>query len=274
MRIVWLTDIHLNFLDKFSLDRFVEKILKSTPDALFITGDIGEGTNVADYLLFLAAKIQKPIYFVLGNHDFYHSSIAEVRRWAEEITGREKIQLVWMSCAGVVQLSETTAVVGVDGWGDAQFGNPETSQVFLNDWLLIKELKYDNPHNEQKWRQKRNPQLRALGREEGERLREPLLQALAGGYEKVYVLTHVPPWDTATWHMGAHSEPDWQPWFACKAVGEVIEECAKKYPSTNVVVLCGHTHGEGYCERGDNVVCFTGGAQYHYPKIQKVFEIA
>ena len=36
MKIVWLTDIHLNFLDKFSLDRFVHQVKSADPDILFI----------------------------------------------------------------------------------------------------------------------------------------------------------------------------------------------------------------------------------------------
>ena len=88
MRITRLTDIHLDhvtnnktlFGDVGELDLFLSNIQKTTPDALFITGDIASGQNVEDYLCLLSMKIKKPIYFVYGNHDFYHSSIKEVRQ--------------------------------------------------------------------------------------------------------------------------------------------------------------------------------------------------
>ena len=45
-----------------------------------ISGDIGESHDVCHYLRKIEEIIEKPIYFVLGNHDFYRGSIAQVRR--------------------------------------------------------------------------------------------------------------------------------------------------------------------------------------------------
>ena len=79
-RIVWTTDIHLNFVDEENLLQFLEQLQASQADALLFSGDIGESNNVTDYLSQLAAAVNCPTYFVLGNHDFYHGSIGEVRQ--------------------------------------------------------------------------------------------------------------------------------------------------------------------------------------------------
>jgi len=262
MRIAWLTDLHLGFAPE-KLDRLFSLIKKVDVDALFVTGDTAEGADVSRYLPLLASRAGVPLYFVLGNHDFYGSSIASVREWARSVTNDEKVQIYWMEEKGCAGLTDDTAVVGVDGWGDAWYGNFESKRVHLNDWTYIRELFLCED---------RIAKLRELGREAGNRLRAPLLEALRG-YKNVYVLTHVPPWDTAAWHMGALSEPDWMPWFTCKAVGDVIEECAALYPDTKVTVLCGHMHSKGYCRRTENVECFTGGAEYGFPQICDVLEI-
>ena len=78
MKLIWLTDIHINFLDKDERLQFYQKIIRKKCDAILISGDIAEGNSVVDLLTEMADTIQKPIYFVLGNHDYYFSSVAAV----------------------------------------------------------------------------------------------------------------------------------------------------------------------------------------------------
>ena len=49
MRLAWLTDIHLNFVDGIGRRRFLESV-SDQADAVAISGDIGESHDVADYL--------------------------------------------------------------------------------------------------------------------------------------------------------------------------------------------------------------------------------
>src|SRR5947209_18601256 len=78
-RLAWATDIHLNFVTASEVAEFCERIVRASCDALIITGDIAEGTSIASYLKTLATHVPMPIYFVLGNHDFYGVYISEVR---------------------------------------------------------------------------------------------------------------------------------------------------------------------------------------------------
>ena len=89
MRLGWLTDIHLNFLDGDDRRRFWGGV-RDQVDAVAISGDIGESQNVAGYLREWDEALQKPAYFVLGNHDFYRGSIQETRRRITDICSQSE----------------------------------------------------------------------------------------------------------------------------------------------------------------------------------------
>src|SRR5260221_2548987 len=69
VRATWLTDIHLNFLRPLALRAFYDRVREQQPNVLLVTGDIGEADSVARFVEELSAIA--PIYFVLGNHDYY-----------------------------------------------------------------------------------------------------------------------------------------------------------------------------------------------------------
>ena len=79
MRIAWLTDIHLNYIPSANRESFYANLATERLDALLIGGDIGEADSVAPFLSEIETALQIPIFFVLGNHDFYHGSIARTR---------------------------------------------------------------------------------------------------------------------------------------------------------------------------------------------------
>ena len=80
MKLAWGTDIHLNFLEFADTKRFYQDIFETKPNAVLISGDIAETSTVSDILEEMAQHIAKPIYFVLGNHDYYQSSVENVRQ--------------------------------------------------------------------------------------------------------------------------------------------------------------------------------------------------
>ncbi|MGO9261086.1 MAG: metallophosphoesterase family protein [Bryobacteraceae bacterium] len=79
MRIAWLTDIHLNFVSPHDRAGWYANLAGQKLDALLVGGDIGEADSVARFLTEIESALGVPIYFVLGNHDFYRSSIAATR---------------------------------------------------------------------------------------------------------------------------------------------------------------------------------------------------
>lgn len=265
MNVAWATDIHLNFLSPEQVDSFCDQLLDADPEVVLLAGDIAEAHNLEALLGRVASRLQRPIYFVLGNHDFYRGDIAWVRDRMRALT-EESAHLRWMPAAGVVPLTDTCALVGHDGWGDGRLGDPDGSRIELADWSLIQDFRLLS-------RSERLTKLRALGDEAAAYLRPALLAALAR-FRRVVILTHVPPFREATWHDGRPSADDWLPWFSCKAVGDVLLEVMRAHPDRDALVLCGHTHGAGEATILPNLSVKTGGAVYGAPAVQDILDLA
>lgn len=262
MKLAWATDIHLDFLDAAGVEAFTSLLERSPADAFLIGGDIAKAGSVERHLRSLEARVLRPIYFVLGNHDFYVGSVSKVREAMRRLDSK---LLRWLPAAGVVPLTPETALVGHDGWGDARHGNVDTTPVRLNDFVMIEELSSLT-------REARRDRLRALGDEAAAHLGDVLPRALAT-HRRSIVLTHVPPFREACWHEGKISDDDWLPYFTCRAVGDVLLEVARARPDRDITVLCGHTHGAGTAELLPNLRVWTGGADYGSPRLERVFEI-
>lgn len=264
MRVVWATDIHLNFLNAEGRDVFFSSIRDHQPDAVFVTGDIAEAPSLTHLLDDMRQAIQVPLYFVLGNHDFYYGSISQVRsrlkHWCQVQPG-----LTYLSTSGVVELTPTTVLVGHDGWGDGGYGNYHLSPVRLSDQELIAEFQDLD-------REAVLGKLHALGDEAAWYLRERLDEALAS-YRQVICLTHVPPFKEACWYQGKMGNDDWLPYFACQAVGGVLLRVSRERPDCHITVLCGHTHHAGTVQLRPNLRVITGAAEYGAPCIQESFDL-
>jgi 3',5'-cyclic-AMP phosphodiesterase len=102
--------------------------------------------------------------------------------------------------------------------------------------------------------------------------RKGILRKALNVADHVVVLTHVPPFVEAAWHRGAHSDPDWLPFFACKAAGDVLKNTMENHPHKRMTVLCGHTHGGGVSHILPNLVVYTGAARYGHPTIHRALE--
>ena len=78
----------------------------------------------------------RPIFYVLGNHDYYFGSVADVRRRAASI---DIPGLKWLPETGIVELDRDTALIGHGGWGDAHRGDMENF-IILTDYAAISDL--------------------------------------------------------------------------------------------------------------------------------------
>ncbi len=259
MKILWATDIHLNFVDSTTLDVFCNEIISLNPSVVLIGGDISDSKNIGKTLLILAEKIQCPLYFVLGNHDFYHGSIIDVREEVQKISNGSTY-LQYLTNTGIVKLTSTSCLIGHDSWSDGRYGDYSKSNVRLNDYVMIRELAGLN-------KQERVEKLNALGDEAAVFFREQLSQALQN-FQHIFILTHVPPYIEACWHEGHLSNNEFLPHFSCKATGDLFIEIMNEHPDKNMTILCGHTHSRGIAQILPNLVVRTGGAIYRQPEIQ------
>lgn len=263
MRLGWLTDLHLNFVHSLKRSAFYAHLREEKLDAVLLGGDIGEADSVTELLAEMANGLRIPIYFVLGNHDFYGGSIGAVR----EAVAREAAVspwLHWLPASGV-DLPDRQRHVGRPRFlGRRSPRRLLRSEVALNDYFLITELRSLQ-------KQERYAKLNALGDEAAEFLEYRVLEALPR-CQNVIVLTHVPPFRESCRHEGQISTGDFLPHFACRAVGERLASIMRAHPDRNMVVLCGHTHSPGFARILDNLAVLTGGAQYGVPALQQVLE--
>jgi predicted MPP superfamily phosphohydrolase len=279
-RAAWLTDIHLNFLERERVAAFAEELRRLDINSVLIGGDIGEAPNFATYLEELARRIARPIYFVLGNHDFYRGSIAVVRGEARRLS-RRRCGITWLPDTDFVELAAGTALVGHDGWADGRAADFLKSEVMFNDYWLIDELasaradergsaesiSFDDAASRQRLLLK----LHNLGDEAAEHFTRVLPKAV-DRCRHIIVLTHVPPFREACWYQGRPTTDDWAPHLACVAVGCVLRDFMQQRPDRRMTVLCGHTHGGGGAQILENLVVRTGMAKYGEPVVQQVFE--
>ena len=266
MKLIWLTDIHLNFLEKEGRNRFYSQIVKANGDAILISGDIAEAPSVAPMLKEMASAIQKPIYFVLGNHDYYRGSIDAVKAEMIGLTKAETL-LHWLPACEPILLQDQTILVGEDGWADGRYGDYHNSRVALNDSLLIADLFQQKIVSRSSLLEK----MQQLADADAKKLKESIEQAIALYQpKKMIVLTHVPPFKEACQYQGKMSNNDWLPYFASKAMGDILMALAQANKATEFLVLCGHTHGHADYQPLHNVTVKAGHAEYYEPEIQSL----
>lgn len=259
-RYAWMTDVHLNFIDEAQLSALIAEVTAAGVEGLLLGGDIAEAPTIERYLRQLAAELPLPVYFVLGNHDYYKGSIKAVRKTMRALDA-EVDNLHWLPACGAVELTPQTALVGHGGWGDGRLGDFLGSTVMLNDYVYIDELAGIDLHE-------RLARLNALGDEAAAHIRE-VLPAAAARYQHIVFLTHVPPFREACVYDGKISDDNWMPHFSCKVAGGALRGVMTEHPACSLTVLCGHTHGSGSAQILPNLTTRTGAAAYGRPEIQE-----
>lgn len=255
----WITDIHLDSADEEAYQSLVSAVKVQEPHAVLVGGDIANAAMVTSSLRRLRKDIGVPLYFVLGNHDFWGGSIKEQRERMNSLM-KEDPTISYLNESGPVALTPSTALVGHDGWSDAKEGDFFLMPLALKDYLFIQELCDLTP-------EKRCRVLNGLGEEAAYHIGKQLDEALEK-FEKVIVLTHVPPFREASLYQGMPAGDRWAPHFVCQSVGKCLMERAEQWPDKEILVLCGHSHHEADFSPLPNLRVLVGQAEYRYPAPQ------
>lgn len=268
MKLVWLTDVHLNCINLTGREQFYQDIVKSTCNGVLISGDIAEAPSIVGIMNEMADFIKTPIYFVLGNHDYYYSNVEQVREAVTKLTETNP-NLFWLPASGLQQISDSTILLGQDGWADTRLGDYVNSTVALNDSRLIEELCQARLLGKFQLQEA----MQKLADTDAKNLKDALKQAVEKQPQKIIVLTHVPPFKEVCMNKGHVSNDNWLPYFTSKATGDVLLQIAQEHPNINFLVLCGHTHHKASCQPQKNLSIKVGRAEYARPEIQKIIEI-
>lgn len=276
-KLCWCTDIHLDHLTEYvvlengqydgtrifsyaKLKEFCDNVNNTKSDALLITGDISEAPMVKSHLEMLEERIPEiPIYFVLGNHDYYHGSIKELRESMKNWSGKTG-RLKWLNQSGIVRLTDKTALVGHDGWYDGGYGDWHRSRLVMADYHIISEMRFQPPVILHKIMQE-------LAKQCADHIIEHVGEA-AKNYENVMFATHVPAFrNNSRAPDRSLSDSSWLPNMSSKQTGDALLATARSHPKTKFMCFSGHTH-TGWEERYlPNLQEFTGWSNYGSPSL-------
>lgn len=278
-KFAWLTDIHLDHLRSDNdLIRLGEGIKAAGVDGVFISGDISNGKQVIMHLGALERVVQRQIFFVLGNHDFYGASTEVVRKSMHELSNMSEF-LKYMPLNSYIPLSPNSAVVGHDGWYDAQFGDAMNSNMMLNDWVYIQDFvessggqKYVQMMNGLKDKKGVIGVCQKLARASVQHMMTGIKNA-ARYHKNIFVISHVPPFRETHVYRGNVGDDNAAPWYTNKMFGDMLLEAARVYPNVNFTVLCGHTHGKVDKQITSNLEVHVGHSEYGAPAISGLIEV-
>jgi 3',5'-cyclic-AMP phosphodiesterase len=264
--LAWLTDLHLDAAPSWARRKFY-KCLEASPAALFlITGDISNARLLPLHLREIAAAAgERPVYFCLGNHDFYGSSFARVDGIVAGICSNHR-HLHHLDGKRLIDLGHDTVLIGHRGWCDGRTGWGEKSLAKNPDFLAIEDFKRMN-------RSRAFQFLRALGLQSASRLRSVLPYGLTC-YNRVIVATHFPPALQAARFRG--KPVDWlrQPFFCNSAVGQMLFRMSQQFPRQEILVLCGHTHSAVSAPITPNLTIRSGVARQGFPALGEIISLA
>lgn len=234
-RFIWTSDVHLDRMNETERREFKDYLSKSAPDGFILAGDIAEADSVIGFLEDFRRALACPIYFVLGNHDYWGSSFERVKSSIRAFV-KENPNLRWLTESGIIEINRTTALVGHDGWADARYGKiSRTGANVPSDFFRIEDLKGLA-------RAQFETVLNRLGDEAAESIRQMLVEAVIK-YKQIYLVTHVPPFREAALDCSKRVCGDEKlPFYACKAIGDVLFEIMNSNPECDLTVLSGHTH--------------------------------
>lgn len=260
-KLVWCTDIHLDFLRPYGAQAaFGEYLGDEYPDAkaCIITGDISETPTLENHLGEFEEGFQSPVYFVLGNHEYYKGSFEKTEKIASNFYG-------WLERHNSIEVTKHCALIGTEGWYDGLAGFPK-ARFAMSDWTEIKDLKclIDRDHLLSVC-QTRSDSLAKLAAAKIEKAFET--------YKLVIFATHYPPFEGACWHEGQVSDNLHLPWFTSILMGRALEQVAKEHPNNKLLVLCGHTHSSGVYDHLPNLKVLTGEAVYGAPDVAGVLTV-
>ncbi len=263
LKICWISDTHLDVPSELARKTFYEKIYQSQADAIFLTGDIADGLTLTHRLKELLSYCNKNIYFVLGNHDYFHREVNSV---CEEVRAlcQQHIKLVWMNEVDHVLLDDNVALLGVDGWADGRYGDYENSFLslldsrYIADYVVALQQGRDSLLKKMQW----------YADQDGKLLENKLNSVT--DCEKIIVLTHVPPFPQSSWHHNQPSDDNALPYFASKATGDVLRNFALQHPNIQLQVYCGHSHCYQRYQATQNLIVETADAKTGEPAISDV----
>lgn len=233
-------------------DDFIESLARSGTDGVIISGDISNANQI-EYHLKRFSELPMPVYFVLGNHDFYGSSFQHLHQIVRRSV-KDHQNLTWLTEAPPIQLTESTYLIGHDGWADGRAGMGQRSGLILNDYKLISDFVGLSVGSVFSLMQNKADVA-------SKRLYQQILQI---GAKHIIVVTHAPPFREASTYRGKIADDRSIPHFSNIGLGETLEMAAEE-TGARLSVFCGHTHHQARANINGRIAVRVKRAKYGKP---------
>jgi predicted phosphohydrolase len=277
MKIAWMTDIHLDCVGNVQ-EKLAELATKTQNcEYVVLSGDITVSNALLPHLLMIEDALQKPFYFVLGNHDYYFSDIMSVRRRVVDHC-RTSAFARYLSAIPYVKLGPGIAVVGHDGWYDALNGDAARSDIIMNDWLKIDDfsLAIKNSYAGKVLDKSAIIHVsRLICAASVKHIAEGIKSAVRDKHDRIVVVTHVPPFKES-YNSDKYKNSDSSsvlPWYTSRTMGDTLLAAAKAYPNVNFTILSGHAHSHYDEYLLNNLNVRVGKSSYGSPQIAGYIDI-
>jgi len=266
MKLAFATDIHLDSCPAGRAKDFAFECAERA-DALVISGDIANQLD-ADLFADFAINAAIPIYFVLGNHDFWNGSFESAERYTRKICAQIP-NLHWLTESSPIKLTDDVELCGVEGWYDMRFGDPERSRFQMMDWFSITDLS-DKGRRAGGQTSSLRATCAAIADRYAAKAEYRLQKTTA---KRVFFVTHIPPYEESAMHQGSRSLPEFMPFYSSKVMGLALSEYAATHPEQDITTLCGHVHSPSLFRQAPNHLVICGESEYGSPRIAEIFEL-
>ena len=241
----WFSDLHLDKASPSRISRLIDQITDNQSDCVFITGDISTSRKLTEHLALLAAACApRPIYFVVGNHDYYGSSIAGVDADITSLCAKVG-NLHHLDGRQIIPLTRDVCLVGHGGWADARAGHGLRTDLRSPDHHAIRDF-HGLSHEQCLLR------MQEMGKGSARAIRRILPLALSR-FQHVVLLTHTPPYAKSVRYNGEACGRLHLPHYTNVSAGLAIRGIARAFPQRRITILAGHTHSANVTHIDPNI---------------------
>ena len=277
MKLAWATDIHLDCVDDVITKVQDLAAQGSNCESFIISGDITIAPHLLTHLRIIEEVLEKPFYFVLGNHDYYFSDILSTRKSVSNAC-RSMSFAKYLATIPYVKLTNKVALLGHDGWYDAMNGNFRDSDIIMNDWIRIADFSpaiLSNGVGKMLNKDAIVNIARAICRASATHIVNGIKAAIRDKHEHVIVVTHVPPFKESynSTKYGITNSSLILPWYTSKTLGDTLLSAARAYPQVKFTVISGHAHSHYDDYLLNNLNVRVGNSQYGSPQIAGIIDI-
>jgi 3',5'-cyclic-AMP phosphodiesterase len=258
-RILCYSDIHLDRADSRKQDEFFNEIYYRTDKntSTLILGDINEGGDTLDSVRDIRDFAKGPVYFVLGNHDYYNTNVTTMQASLRE---EEWKSSYLQNMKEPVFLEKDVCLVGVDGFYDGRsfaYHRMETMNDFRRNHTLA------NPYT-------RDAIIHGLSVHSAHLARTKLHNARSLGFRNILFATHVPCFQEAVVARysntpGRQTHELNPAFYVNRELGAVLRAFCLTYPKIKVTVLTGHSHSLSHHQELPNLTHYVLSAEYRSP---------